>query len=463
MEIFLYNTLTHQKEQFKPLKKGAVSMYHCGPTVYNFAQIGNLRSYVFADTLRRMFEASGFTVRQIINITDFGHLTSDADEGEDKMMKGLKREGKPITMEAMKEMARFYTAAFKNDLKALNVKMPHALPYASEHIPEYIELIRTLETKGFLYTIPNDGVYFDISKFPRYGKLLGVQKSVELTSRIGVNVHKKNPQDFAVWKFNTALGWESPWGHGFPGWHIECSGMSMKYLGETFDIHTGGIDHLPVHHPNEIAQSEGATGKPLARYWLHNNFVTITGEKISKSLKNDVYLNDVIKRDINPLAYRYWLLTAHYRTPVDFTWETLAASEQALSKLYDYYRELENSIGAVNKKYKTLFIAYIYDDLNTPRALSVLWRLIKDKKVTLEDKKATLLFFDTFLGLKLSESDAIQEEIPQEVKDLVALREDVRKQKNWGKADDIREDIQKLGFTVKDTASGSKISKWKKN
>lgn len=289
--LYLTNTLTKQKELFVPLNEKNVGMYNCGPTVYDYAHIGNLRAYVFADILRRTLEYAGYTVNQVMNITDIGHLSSDADDGEDKMTRGLKREGKPLTLEAMKELADFYAEAFKKDLSWLNIEMPHHMPKASEHIAEDIALIQKLEARGFLYTT-SDGVYFNTEKDPHYGKLGGLSDINEAQARIHAQSEKKSPRDFAVWKKNDVLGYESPWGKGFPGWHMECSAMSMKYLGETFDIHTGGIDHIPVHHNNEIAQSENATGKPYVRTWLHNAFVTVPSGKMAKSEGTGLTLAD---------------------------------------------------------------------------------------------------------------------------------------------------------------------------
>lgn len=459
MDIYLHNTLTRKKELFTPITPGKVTMYHCGPTVYNYAHIGNLRAYVFADIVRRVFEFNNYTVTQVINITDLGELSSD---GEDKMVKGLKREGKPLTLEAMKEMADFYAEKFKEDLKALNIHFPSAFPKASEYVGKQIEFIQTLEQKGFTYTT-SDGVYFDTAKFPEYGKLVG-PKGIQIDeeySRIGINTEKKDPKDFTLWKLSPEIGFESPWGKGFPGWHIECSTMSVDLLGETLDIHTGGIDHIPVHHTNEIAQSESATGKQFVHYWLHSNFININDQKISKSLQNEMYLKELKEQGYSPLAYRYFLLTAHYSTLINFTYEALAGAQTAFNKLISFYTSLADSIGNVDEEYFNKFSTFINDDLNTPKALALTWELIKDEKIATADKKATLLKFDEVLGLDLAHAKSVQEDvnIPEAVVQLVAKREEARKEKNWKEADELRSQIHALGFDVKDTDQGSVIEK----
>ncbi len=454
--LTLSNTLTGKKEEFVSLLPKKVGMYNCGPTVYDSAHIGNLRSYVFADVLRRTLELNGYDVTQVINITDIGHLASDSDEGEDKMTKGLKREGKPLTLEAMKELADFYTERFKEDLKDLNIQLPTFLPKASEHIKEDIELLKKLEAKGFIYTT-SDGAYFDTSKDPDYGKLGNIHiKTDETESRISLNPEKKNPKDFAVWKKNDKLGYESPWGKGFPGWHIECSAMSMKYLGETFDIHTGGVDHIPVHHNNEIAQSECATGKPYARFWLHNAFVNIEGGKMAKSEGNFLRIQTLKDRNISPLAYRYWLLGARYSSPMNFSWEALEGAQNAFNKLENRILELGNEIGNTNAEYARKFADFANDDLDTPQALALMWELLSDKVISNPDKKATVLKFDEVLGFGLG---AIQTTIiPPEIHLLAEEREIARINKDFKKSDELRAEIEKHGYSVKDTPEGQKIS-----
>jgi cysteinyl-tRNA synthetase len=458
MEIHLFNTLSKQKELFKSITPNEVRMYNCGPTVYNYAHIGNLRSYVFASILRKTLEYNGYTVTQVINITDIGHLTSDADEGEDKMTTALKKEGKPLTLQALKEHADFFANAFKDDLIKMNIQLPEFMPKASDHVPEDIALVQTLMDKGFAYVISN-GVYFDISKDPDYGKLGGIViEEEEQQSRIGHNQEKRNPQDFCLWKLDSTIGWDSPWGKGFPGWHIECSAMSMKYLGETFDIHTGGMDHIPVHHNNEIAQSESATGKPFAHYWLHGAFINVSGEKISKSLYNDVYISDLIKKGISPLAYRYLLLTAHYSTPMNFTWDALEGASQALKRLQVFISETPGN-GTRNESYIQQFVLFINNNLDTPKAIALIWELLKNANISNPDKKATILSFDNVLGLDLSAASGKKEvAIPLEIQRMVIEREVARKSKDWAKSDELRAEIMAAGFDIKDTEFGPQVS-----
>lgn len=449
-KIFLQNTLTGKKEEFIPLKSGEVTMYNCGPTVYNFVHIGNLRSYVFADTLRRVFEYNGLKVKQVINVTDIGHLSSDADDGEDKMTNALKREGKPLTLEAMREVANFYFEKFKEDIDSLNIEKPEHFPFASDNINEDIELVSKLDRGGFTYKT-SDGIYFDIKKFPEYGKLGNIKISNETESRIGINTEKRNQQDFAVWKFNTELGYDAPFGKGFPGWHIECSAMSVKYLGPEFDIHTGGIDHIPVHHNNEIAQSVCA-GDPYARYWLHNAHLNLGEEKMAKSGNNFITLNTLKDKNIDSIALRYVYLGARYSTPLSFNWDSLEGAEIALNRL----REKLSSIEDGGKVTQTNFKEFINDDLDTPKALALLWDVLKDEKISDIDKKATILDFDKVLGLKLNEYKQI--EIPKEVLELVKERDMARENKNFVKSDELRSKIEALGFKVRDTNEGTEIS-----
>jgi len=400
MALKFYNTLTREKEEFIPIVQGKVGMYSCGPTVYNYTHIGNLRAFVFADVLRRALQYSGFEVKQVMNITDIGHLSSDADSGEDKMTKGLLREGKELTLKNMRGLAEFYTKSFQEDLKSLNIEMPDGMYFASDYVQEDVDLIKKLESKGYTYTT-SDGVYFDISKMPDYGVLWGGKRiHDENETRIAKNSEKKNPEDFALWKFLSEIGFPSPWGQGFPGWHIECSAMSIKFLGEQFDIHTGGIDLIPTHHTNEIAQSECATGKkPFVRFWMHNEFVDTGGEKMAKSTGNFLRIESLKEKNINPIAYRFWLLMASYRTKVNFVWEAIDGAETALKRLYRLYLELGDNTGKINKDYQQKFREFIEDDLDTPRALSLLWNLMKDENVSKADKKATILDFDKVLGL----------------------------------------------------------------
>ena len=405
--IRLHNTLSGQVEEFASISPGKVKMYHCGPTVYDYAHIGNLRSYVFADLLRRTFEFSGYEVTQVVNITDIGHLTSDADTGDDKMVKGLKRENLPLTLEGLKELADKYEKAFKDDLVALNIERPQHFPRATAYLTQEIALIKTLEEKGYAYKLA-DGLYFDTGRLKSYGRLGGLTPMSESQARVG-GAEKKSPRDFVLWKLSADnhLGFHSPWGTGFPGWHIECSAMSRALLHQPFDVHTGGVDHIPVHHNNEIAQSEAAYDTPLANFWLHNEFVTVAGpstelgvNKMAKSEGNFITLKALQEKGFSPLAYRYFLLMAHYRTPVTFSWEALEAASNAFEKLKRFVGPL-SAINEVDEAYKAKFKEKIENNLNTAQALAVLWTLVKDKEVTPENKLATLLDFDKVLGLGL--------------------------------------------------------------
>jgi cysteinyl-tRNA synthetase len=509
--IYLHNTLTGKKEQFKPIKHSTVFMYHCGPTVYNYLHIGNLRAYVLADMLRRMFEYNNYVVHQVINITDVGHLTSNNDEGlgddgEDKVEKMAKSSGKTAD-----EITSYYTNVFFSDIKQLNVetqslKSPDTIfPRATEHIAEQIELIKVLEEKGYTYNI-SDGVYFDTSEFKGYGKLgnidiEGLKEGARLETSAEKSMEKRNITDFALWKFSNPIGpdgkqlidekagkrfqeWESPWGVGFPGWHIECSAMSMKYLGETFDIHTGGIDHIPVHHNNEIAQSEAAhDGIPLAHYWLHNAFVNVPNGKMSKSKDNFIRLATLIEHGISPLGYRYWLLSSRYSSPVEFSYEAIKASDTAYWRLVSFLADIqsnkktssgsetgiaqaskENGISNSSEKiqfYKDTFITHINDDLDTPQALSLLWTITKDTSITAVEKEQLLLEFGGVLGLALEQSikSILEAPITDTVKEKIKEREVARLEKDWKKSDSIRDEIFNLGYEVKDTASGQVVRK----
>lgn len=449
IEIKIHDTLTDEKKVFVPLEDGKVSMYNCGPTVYNYAHIGNLRAYVFADALRRMFEYNCFEVRQVVNVTDIGHLSSDNDDGDDKMTMALKREEKPLTLEAMREVADFYFKEFQNDLTDLNIESPYKFPFASDHIKEDIELVQKLNEKEFTYAI-SDGIYFDVGKFQNYGKLGNIILSQETESRIGLNSEKKNQRDFAVWKFNKELGYDAPFGKGFPGWHLECSAMSVKYLGPEFDIHTGGIDHIPVHHNNEIAQAQ-SVGYPYARYWMHNAHLNIGEEKMAKSGENFLTLRTIKKRNIDPLALRYVFLGARYSSPLQFSWETLEGADSALKKL----REKIQNFQAGGKIIPTDFNKLINDDLDTPKALALVWDIIKSDEYSDTDKRATILDFDRVLGLDLLKKDKF--EIPEEVSKLLSQREEARKVKDFAKSDEIREKIENLGFEVKDNPEGTVV------
>lgn len=452
--ITLWNTMSGEKEPFSSLEKKKVGMYNCGPTVYNYAHIGNLRSYVFADILKRTLVYNKYKVNQIINITDVGHLLGDGDDGRDKVEEGAKKENKTAS-----EIIDFYTLAFLEDLKMLNIDIRDIkFPRATKHITEQIDLIKTLEQKGFTYKT-SDGIYFDTQKFKPYGKLGNIDLAhLKEGARVTINSQKKHNTDFALWKFcepyeKRQQKWMSPWGEGFPGWHIECSAMAIKYLGETFDIHTGGIDHIPVHHNNEIAQSESATGKKYVRFWLHNAFVNMAGEKIAKSAGGFLRLADVVTRKINPVSYRYWLLTAHYRSPITFTWEPLQSADTALIKLVRAYSELPN-FGKISKKWLEKFETHINNDLDTPGAIAEMWNMMRDKTVSARDKKSTLSEFDKVLGLNLKNLAKVMladdKKIPDVVKKLIKERNLARKNNDWKKADDLRAEILKEGFEVND-------------
>lgn len=458
-----YNTLTRKKEEFFPLNPPAVTFYSCGPTVYDYAHIGNLRAYVFADILQKTLEHFEYKVKRVMNMTDVGHLTSDADEGEDKMVKALKREGKPFNLEAMKKLAIFYKDRFMEDLAKINIKKPDIIAFASDNIKEEAEMVQKLLEKGFAYKT-SDGIYFEIAKFPNYFQLSGKKESEKNTeSRLEENKEKKNPADFVLWKFSDkdGLGFESKLGKGFPGWHIECSAMSIKYLGEQFDIHTGGIDHIPVHHTNEIAQSEAATGKsPFVKYWLHNDFLDMSGSKMAKSGDSFITLRTIIEQGVDPLAYRFWLLMGHYRTKMNFNWEALEGAETALKRLQGLYVALGNEIGKISTDYQNKFKKYIEDDLDTPRAITLLWDVMKDESISPADKKATILDFDKVLGLGFENlKEAKEISIPEEVKELMEERGQARINKDFKKSDKLRKKINSLGYEVKDTGNGQKVSK----
>ncbi len=468
--LYFFNTLSRTKERFEPLRSDYVRMYNCGPTVYDFAHLGNLRAYVFADVLRRTLRMNGYKVRQVMNITDVGHLTSDADSGEDKMTVGLKRENLPISLDGMRILADRYTEAFLADLDLLFIRRPTVLPRASEHVTAQIALIETLMQKEYAYRT-RDGVYFDTSRFEGYGKLGGIDvEALREGARVEANPEKRNPADFALWKSDLSLGWESPWGRGFPGWHIECSAMSMEYLGKELDIHTGGIDHIPVHHNNEIAQCEAATGRPFARFWMHCAFINIEGTKFSKSLYNTITLRQLTERGFQPLAYRYWLLTGHYRSPMNFTWVALEGAQTALTRLHRFaVEELRDAPQEqVGESFLTSFTQAQNDDLNTPKALALVWDMLKSDG-TLAHKRAALMYADKVLGLGVSQlfedRNAVQlgvlreVRVPIHVRALVDEREEARNSKDFTRADKLRESITALGYHLEDTSKGPRITR----
>ena len=457
MDIQLYNTLTRKKEAFKPIKSGRVGMYSCGPTVYWYQHIGNLRSYVFSDILKRVLLYNNFNVKHLINVTDVGHLTSDANEGEDKMEIAARKEGKTAT-----EVANYYFKIFKEDFDKLNILQPTKWTKATEHIKEQIELIKKLEKKGFTYKT-EDGIYFDSSKFKDYSKLAMLNvEGLEAGKRIAVG-EKRNPTDFALWKFSLQSGkrqqeWDSPWGVGFPGWHIECSAMSMKYLGEHFDIHTGGEDHVPIHHTNEIAQSEAATGKKFVNYWLHGAFlVDSEGKKVSKSTGGLYTVSELKKIGYNPLYYRYLCLQTHYRKQLQFSLDSLDASKNAYEKIKRKIIRLRKEKNPGNTdviQYKKDFLEAINDDLNMPRALEVFWAVMEEVNMNTKTRLQTLEDFDRVLGIGIKDMKEKKIVIPKDVLELLDARQKARKNMDFEEADKIRNKIKERGFVIEDLTEG---------
>ena len=463
-KLFLYNSLTRKKQEFKPIKKGAVGLYTCGPTVYNYAHIGNLRSYIFEDILKRVLLYNGYKVKHVINITDVGHLTGDMDMGEDKLEVGAKREGK-----SARAIAEFYTNAFKKDIKKLNILEPDVWCKATDYIKEQIDLIKALEKKGYTYKT-SDGIYYDTAKFKNYNKLshLPLEKLKE-GARVEKNLEKKNPTDFALWKFSPKdvkrqQEWPSPWGVGFPGWHIECSAMSLAILKDQLDIHCGGIDHINVHHTNEIAQSEAATGKKFFNFWLHNAFLNIAGgKKMAKSEENFLTLeNALIKKGINPLAFRFAALGTHYRKPMEYSEEGIRAAGNGLKHLGNQMRDLTPALslarrGSINADFKKKFLEAINDDLNMPQALAVAQEVLKSKLAD-KEKLAAVLDFDKVLGLNLA-SALKEKKLPAQVEKLAEARQAARNKKDFSKSDKLRKKIEKLGYLVEDTKDGQRVIK----
>ncbi len=456
MALKIYNTLIRKKETFSPIKKNEVGLYTCGFTVYDYAHIGNLRTYIFEDLLKRILLFNGYKVKHVLNITDVGHLTSDADEGEDKMLKGAKREKKTVW-----DIAEFYTQEFQKDIKKLNIQDPTIWCKATDHIKEQIEMISSLEKKGFTY-LSGGNVYFDTSKVKDYGKLARLDLKAENQERVEKDLNKKSSQDFVLWftksKFQDQdMKWPSPWGVGYPGWHIECSAMATKYLGKSFDIHCGGIDHIPVHHTNEIAQSESALDvKPWVHYWMHGEFLVVgDSEKIGKSKGNFLTLSFVQEKGYDPLAYRYFCLGTHYRKPLMFSWEAMDSAQNAWKKLQNKVLELIEKPTQGKKNAESFiedFQGAINDDLNMPQALAVVWAMLKDEEVNNKIKYRTLLEFDRVLGLGVESIKKVN--ISEEVQILMEKREDARLKKNWKEADQIRDKLKSLGYSIEDTPSG---------
>ncbi len=457
MDLYLYNSLSLEKEKFEALVPGHVGVYTCGPTVYNFAHIGNLRTYLFEDFLVRTLVYNGYRVKRVMNITDVGHLSGDMDMGEDKIEQGAVREGRSAW-----DIAAYYTDAFKEDIASLNIIAPDIWCRATDNIPEQIALVKLLEDKGYTYRI-SDGLYFDTSKFKDYNRLSHLPlEELKEGARVEKNPEKKNPTDFAVWKFSPAgskrqMEWDSPWGVGFPGWHLECSAMSLKYLGEEQDIHCGGIDHINVHHTNEIAQSEAATGKKFFNYWLHGAFLNINGgKKMAKSTGDFLTLdNALLKKGFNPLAYRYAALQVHYRKPMEYSESNLRQAEQGLSALYSQIIALGSELGVVEENVRQEFNRAINDDLNMPQALAILFKVLKSD-LSKEDKLATALDFDRILGLNFSEkkdevdNNLILSDLPEEIQTLVRDRLAARTAKDWEQADKLRQALEDEGYIMED-------------
>ena len=465
----LFNSETRELEVFEPLHKRSVKMYSCGPTVYDLAHIGNLRAYVFADTLKRVLLLNGYDVNHTVNYTDFGHLTSDGDTGDDKMMKGLKREGMTVSLENMRTLSDRYITAFEDDIASLNIIFPTQFSRASDYVTEQIKLIETLDEKGYLYET-SDGLYFEVAKFPTYGRLGNIDiEALKDGARVEVNNEKKHPADFAVWKKGD-LGWHSKkYGTGFPGWHIECSAMAFSTLGKQIDIHTGGVDNMPTHHNGEIAQCEAASGKQFVKYWLHSEHLNIDNAKISKSDGSSQYLADIQAKGVSGETYRYWLLTSHYRSQVNLTDEALQGAKQALHRLKRYvYEDWADEKGALHTTYWSRFVAAVNDDLDTPKAIATLWEMIKDDTVSNGEKRTTLREADLVLGigLALDTEEGLRElghvdvtNIPQNVQELVDAREAARIAQNWPEADRLRDAIGLAGYTIEDSQDGPKLTK----
>ena len=463
MKLKLYNSLTRRKAEFQPVRAGEVGLYTCGPTVYNFAHIGNLRTYIFEDILKRVLQYNGYRVKHVMNITDVGHLTGDRDMGEDKMEKGALREGRTAW-----EIADFYTRAFKSDIKQLNILAPDIWVKATDTIDDQIALIKILEEKDFTYRT-RDGIYFDTSRFADYTQL-SHQKlaSLQEGARVEKNPQKRNPTDFALWKFSPQgvqrqMEWDSPWGIGFPGWHIECSVMSMKFLGDQLDIHCGGTDHIDVHHTNEIAQSEAATGKKFFNFWMHGAFLIIAGgKKMAKSEDNFLTLeNAFIKAGIHPLVYRFAAFQTHYRKPMEYSDESVQAARNGLMHLQNQVRNIaaagRDPQNMISPEHKNRFLEAVNDDLNMPRALAAVQELLKSS-VSDGRKYTTILEFDQVLGLDLDRLDQ-PEELPSAVQKLVDARQNARENKQWAASDRLRDEIQELGYLVQDTPEGVKVIK----
>ncbi len=462
MDIYLYNTLTRKKDKFEPIDKKEVKIYSCGPTVYKDATIGNMRTNIFQDVLKRMMIYNGYNVKHVMNITDVGHLVSDGDDGEDKMIKSAKEENK-----TPKEIAEHYTKLFFDDLKDLNIKTPEIICKATEYISEMLEYVKKLMENGYAYET-STAIYFDVSKLDQYPVLSNHKlEEQKAGARVEVDLEKKNPYDFALWikaPENHLMKWDSPWGPSYPGWHIECSAMSRKHLGEQFDIHTGGIDLIPTHHENEIAQSKGISGKIPARYWIHGEYLLINGGKMSKSLGNVYLLKDIKEKGYDPLVYRILCYTCSYRNKLNFTWEGIEAASKTLERLRNGYKSNINGTDILNnedlqelERLEEEFHKAINDDMNMPLAMSFVWEVIKFNKKSPEVAKI-LLKFDSVLGIEIDKENTVIN-IPVEVLNLAKDRQQARKQKDWTESDRLRDEIKKLGFEIKDSKEGFELTK----
>ena len=459
MDIYFYNTLTKTKEKFEPINKEEVRMYSCGPTVYKDASIGNMRTYIMNDIIKRVLKYNGYKIKHAMNITDVGHLVSDADEGEDKMLKSAREMQK-----SPYEIAKYYTKLFMDDLEKLNIETPEVVCKATDHINDMIKYVQKLLENGYAYET-STAIYFDVSKLDEYGILSGIKlEDQKAGARVEVDNEKRNPYDFALWikaKPNHIMKWESPWGLSYPGWHIECSAMGQKYLGEQFDIHTGGIDLIPTHHENEIAQSKGACGKIPAKFWIHGEYLLINGGKMSKSLNNVYLLKDIIEKGYDPLTYRLFTYSSSYRTKLNFTWEGTDASQKALDKLRaGYQKHLEGTETISDEeiaKYEEAFHKAINDDLNMPLAMSVVWDVVKNPR---KSKKMSELLdkFDTVLALSLDKKSEVKEEFPEAVVKLAEERLKARAEKDWAESDRLRNEILALGYSIKDSKDGYELS-----
>ena len=462
----LYNTKSKKIEELKPINPPTVTLYSCGPTVYDYTHVGHLRTFINNDILKRALIYNGFQVKHVMNITDVGHLTGDDDSGEDKMEKGAKKQSKTVW-----EIAKFYSDYFLSSINKVNIIKPDYLIKVTDHIKDMIDLIAILTKKGFTYET-DEAIYFDISKFKSYGKLSQqkiTDKNIAVRQEVNIDPNKKHPEDFALWlklvgRFkNHVMRWSSPWGEGFPGWHIECSAMSMKYFGETIDIHTGGVDHIPVHHENEIAQSEAATGKTFVKLWFHSNMLLVNGEKMSKSLENFYTIDDVINHHMTPLSLRYLYLQTHYRQQANYTWQALESAQTAYQKLIDFMASVTAadrikpiSLSKTGQTYLTTFKQYISDDLAIPQALSILWRIIKSD-LSNQEKYHLIIRMDEVFGLGLDEIE--KEKIPQQIFDLATQRQQARNQNDFTKADELRKQIESMNYQIKDTPDGFKLTK----